>query len=1075
MKKNKGFTLIELLGVLIIMGLLLLIVVPTIQKYLNRGKESYYSSIEGEMKAAGMEYLESYRSLLPKENGNVVVVSLSELVANKYIDEVKDEKGQPCTGQVAVKRIKNKNYEYYSCLQCGTNGKYYSTGDKIKTATGEEVSVCSVDDSKNVYVDSDEYIVKAPCDTLGNCDVKSCTDVKNCTNPDPPVCTSGTCSIKLDINARTITVEQGIGMLKLPYGKVYYKNNPEPIKTDLMGSPSMVDISKLGRVAVTYSYRGQNEQIYVNVIDKKSPEKPSIALRKNNVFGATYDQTTLPWFSGNIFATFRSTDYAATGILGSGIKEYRVYPGTDGQQVSAPSNTTNFVVLSAPWETMTKEGEYTRYITARDNQGNESGISQYTYRIDKTNPYAPTIEQTNPPTEYGWYSGATVFNIVSHGDRLNTGVNKCSGVKEVSYKLTGDTVQNETVGEQARISNNGTTTIYAYVYDNAGNRSSETVTKEVKVDKDKPTPPTIEIINNPVGQNNWYRGDVTLKITQGTDALSGVERVVFSKTGREVLSERDIANVAKLGTTSGTTTISLEGETTVTAYTIDKAGNRSNPTTIKINIDKTKPNAPASNKLVINKSPTYGSWYTGTVGVSVTANEDITPSGANKVSGKYKIQYRVINGSDTVIASSLSSGTSVTFDIPTRAYNKDVTGASITIYAATVDTAGNISSETSKSIAIDNTAPTCPDAVGGSSTTPTNADRTLSRGCNDIGSGCTTTSGWSYKYSTTTYPTATAPVYGIQDNVGHYTSCNSKVVNVYVDKTAPGAVTISGTGRFENATTVTLSASDAHSGISYYLYSLDGSEPSTRSSGTISLASTGTYRIRAKAVDKAGNVGPSTPVPTLGGLPNPDGLPSVVIEIPIFGDFTVLTGKASHTHKKTDKNGNYNGTTLSEAGSAFSTTDGCWKCKTTCGGGTVRKPTLGGGNESTVMCPSCHFTLTNDDDFNLGTHCKKTCQNNSIHDCKWAIEMNCGKTPVKAKIKISHATNISNHRLRAEIVENGSVSSLACTGGTTEKVNDRELKLLETGKKYTCVVGYTSGTSSTTEYNTTTINFDYQN
>ena len=42
MKKNKGFTLIELLGVLIIMGLLLLIVVPTIQKYLNRGKESYY-------------------------------------------------------------------------------------------------------------------------------------------------------------------------------------------------------------------------------------------------------------------------------------------------------------------------------------------------------------------------------------------------------------------------------------------------------------------------------------------------------------------------------------------------------------------------------------------------------------------------------------------------------------------------------------------------------------------------------------------------------------------------------------------------------------------------------------------------------------------------------------------------------------------------------------------------------------------------------------------------------------------------------------------------------------------------
>ena len=839
-KKNRAFTLLELLSILIIIGLLLIIVVPTIQKYLNRGKENYYSSLEGEMKSAGMEYLESYRSLLPKENGNVVVVSLSELVANKYIDEVKDEKGQPCTGQVAVKRIKNKNYEYYSCLQCGTNGKYYSTGDKIKTATGEEVSVCSVDDSKNVYVDSDEYIVKAPCDTLGNCDVKSCTDVKNCTNPDPPVCTSGTCSIKLDINARTITVEQGIGMLKLPYGKVYYKNNPEPIKTDLMGSPSMVDISKLGRVAVTYSYRGQNEQIYVNVIDKKSPEKPSIALRKNNVFGATYDQTTLPWFSGNIFATFRSTDYAATGILGSGLKEYRVYPGTDGQQVTSPLTTTNFVALSVPWETMTKEGEYTRYITAIDNQGNESAISQYTYRIDKTNPFDPTYRVVGNIKD-GWYKTDTTVIINHNGDNLKTGINKCSGVNKVTYSIKNNTTKGPynftTESKDILITEDGETEIFGYVTDNAGNISN-TTSVTVKVDQTIPKKATISPNASTKGNNGWYINDVTVTVTHNGDdcrtgvPCSGFEYMTYKITGSQVgTSSQPLTGRIN---NNGTLVINSEGTSTITVYTYDLAGNV-NSQSLVIKLDKTPPAAPTfAVSSTITKSA-YG-WYNQNVPITINTSNDPN-TGVIDVSGTAGIKYKM-DGAQSV--------TLTTNALLTKNVTVSNNGTS-TVYAYAYDAAGNTSAPASITINKDSVKPGC---VMTNANTAWAKSKTLTYNCSESSlSGCVSTTGsgtCSFYYSSTT---GNAYIDGsrctVTDKAGNTNTCPSDTYAVKVDTNSPTCtISYSSQGSTSGVTT-TVNCSDTGG---------SGCNTSTSNKGETGLKSSKTYTV----YDNAGNSGTCT-------------------------------------------------------------------------------------------------------------------------------------------------------------------------------------------------------------------------
>ena len=146
MKNKKGYTLIEIVATVIILGILLIIAVPTITKYINKGKNSYYTSLEKEIKSSGMDYLETYRTLLPRKVGHVKVISLDELTENKYLEPVKDENGNICEGQITVKKVKNDSYKYYSCIKCGS---YYESSSQD----------CGFSETDNVYEDTADYTV----------------------------------------------------------------------------------------------------------------------------------------------------------------------------------------------------------------------------------------------------------------------------------------------------------------------------------------------------------------------------------------------------------------------------------------------------------------------------------------------------------------------------------------------------------------------------------------------------------------------------------------------------------------------------------------------------------------------------------------------------------------------------------------------------------------------------------------------------------------------------------------------------------------------------------------------------
>ena len=118
---KRGFTLLELLTTLIVFGLMIIICVPKIMDFINGGKENYYVSLERDIKVAGMNYLQTYRTLLPRQIGHETEISLQELMDNNYIENVKDENGNTCQGKVIVYKVKKNSYSYYSCLLCDNN------------------------------------------------------------------------------------------------------------------------------------------------------------------------------------------------------------------------------------------------------------------------------------------------------------------------------------------------------------------------------------------------------------------------------------------------------------------------------------------------------------------------------------------------------------------------------------------------------------------------------------------------------------------------------------------------------------------------------------------------------------------------------------------------------------------------------------------------------------------------------------------------------------------------------------------------------------------------------------------
>jgi hypothetical protein len=575
-----------------------------------------------------------------------------------------------------------------------------------------------------------------------------------------------------------------------------------------------VDDLKFGYATQVQLYRN-GTQVYSGYLSDfedtaaidTAPPNPvsSVSVSSSN----RYPQISWAPSSGDNGTTY---NYQIKGISPSGssplspIKPVTVTTGLKGYSVvvdtnpnTTPDNVIETTGTSFTWPSQVSSNFYV-HVAAVDNQGNISSVvhKQYTDTIQ------PTLSIS--PSTTSWTSGNVTLTA--------TGTDNETGINSIQ-KPDGTWVAGGSASHVA--TTNGSFTFVSK--DNAGNTRSQSYTV-TNIDKTPPSQPTITL--NPSG---WTNNNVTVTLTHGADGQSGVEKSQY-KIGSGAWTDY-----------TGPFTVSTEGQTVISAQTIDKVGNVSTMTTATAQVDKTGPSVPT---LTLSNT----SW----------TNENVTftiANGADTGSGTAKSQYKIG-----------AAGAWTDYSGPVTISNEGVTN----VYARTLDSVGNASAEVQGTARIDKTAPSDPSITLSESAWTQNPVTFTIGGSSDV-------NGVSYEYSlnggpftagtsgTVTQNGATTVTARAKDSVGNVG--NEITRTIYIDNVDP-TITVTPNGQSWTATDVpvTITFADAHSGVDankrFYKVTGSAAEPSswdaaTSNTQTVTIDEEGVWYVHAKVEDVAGN------------------------------------------------------------------------------------------------------------------------------------------------------------------------------------------------------------------------------
>ncbi len=362
------------------------------------------------------------------------------------------------------------------------------------------------------------------------------------------------------------------------------------------------------------------------------------------------------------------------------------------QSVEVIGKTTNSVTVEV---TVTREGENLTlsyyYKKLNDPEGNYVAIKENVEEktVEVTGLESETIYQLkviakNENGENEKTVELTVEGIIGAGEGLKEGAiiaseptwDSSSHTASITLSKGADVASNLSIEWQKGSITGAWTTgtnvtglnhndiVYARLTDgtNHGQEASVTIKDEIA-----PNAPTISIASGTTGNNGYYKSNVTVTITAGSDGQSGANQVRYSVSGAQTLAETTTA----AGTTTASITITAEGTSTITAYTLDKAGNVSTASTQTINKDSTAPSTASI-----------------TVGTVAETSIAVTARGADATSGIYSYQFQRSTTSATsgftTVATQTSSATSYSYT-----YTGLTEGTTYYLRVIVTDRAGN--------------------------------------------------------------------------------------------------------------------------------------------------------------------------------------------------------------------------------------------------------------------------------------------------------------------------------------------------------------------------------------------------
>lgn len=129
--KKRGFTLVELLAVIVVLGIIITIFVPSIINLINENSTKIYANKENILAKAAEDYVISNKSfVLPDGTNPEKYISMNTLISSNMMSSVLDNKTtSECVGFVKITVNSTYGYNYDPCLICDN----YSTNTTFCT------------------------------------------------------------------------------------------------------------------------------------------------------------------------------------------------------------------------------------------------------------------------------------------------------------------------------------------------------------------------------------------------------------------------------------------------------------------------------------------------------------------------------------------------------------------------------------------------------------------------------------------------------------------------------------------------------------------------------------------------------------------------------------------------------------------------------------------------------------------------------------------------------------------------------------------------------------------------------
>ena len=566
--RKKGFTLIEIMAIIILLSVISIIIYPVINNTISKSEDDLYDQqIEELVRLSNAWVAGNAIDLVPKE-GFTYDLTFEELATQGYI--VEKDIINPKTGEVFPGCMKVT----YNSVDSNYNVSY---DEACEAETGDVTPIINLVVDEGV-INSAGYAVRdfnVRVSGFNIASYKYCTGTREC---EPIVSVNGN-SGNIAITNEGITYVCVIGKKGSKTTKKLCKSYKLD-KSDFVMGELVID-GTLGENGwytsdVKLSVRdveGVTSKLNINSITENT-KGTEVILTSTSKSGKTgtkkytvkVDKTAPVAGTLNVIGTKGGNGWYLSDvvfIVNDGSDNLSGHASTTSTHTSITSNTTGTEVI----------------VTTKDKAGNTSTRS-YVIKVNKSIPAAGELVIDGTLGENGWYTSDVNLSV-----KDEVGVTSTLNINKINYDTAGTEI------------------IMTSINNLTG--ASKTTKYTIKVDKTKPIVGEL-VISGVKGDNDWYKGNVTFSVKNGSDSMSG-----HSKT------------------TSSITSITKDTKgTKVVVTTKDKAGNTNTKEYI-VKMDKT---APVAGTLTISGTKGSGDWYLSDVTLKVNDGSDATSGHAKTTS-----------------------------------------------------------------------------------------------------------------------------------------------------------------------------------------------------------------------------------------------------------------------------------------------------------------------------------------------------------------------------------------------------------------------------------------------------------